>query len=275
VATAQAPRVGGADEPRRDKDRRMSLGQHLVELRKRLMIAAAALLVGMVVAFFVTDWVIWLITEPIRVIAEEQGDEAKVELMFDTVTSAFDLRLRMSFAIGLMISAPIWLWQIWAFIMPGLTRKEIRYTIGFMLAAIPLFFIGCFVGLQIMPHIVELMAGFVPEGAASFYSAAYYYDFVFKLLIVVGISFVLPVFLVALNLAGVMSGRAILKGWRAAVVVASVFAALATPAADVVSMLLLAGILVVLFFAAAGLSMLFDRRRARRDADLLSPEVGL
>jgi sec-independent protein translocase protein TatC len=70
---------------------------------------------------------------------------------------------------------------------------------------------------------------------------------------------------VALNLAGVMSGKAILKGWRVAIIIATVFAALATPAADVVSMLMLAGILIVLFFAAAGLSMLFDRRKRKRD----------
>ena len=185
----------------------------------------------MVVAFFITDFVIYLITEPIRQIAEREGEAAKVELMFSTVTGAFDLRLRMSFAIGILISAPIWLWQIWAFIMPGLTRKEIKYTIGFVAAAVPLFFAGCWVGLIVMPHIVELMAGFVPDGGASFFDASYYYDFVFKLLIVVGISFVLPVFLVALNLAGVMSGKAILKGWRVAVLVAVAFSALATPAA--------------------------------------------
>ncbi|AZC15203.1 twin-arginine translocase subunit TatC [Microbacterium sp. ABRD28] len=249
----------------------MSLGAHILELRKRLMIAVLALIVGMVVAFFITDPVIRLITLPIQQVAEVKGEQAAVELMFTTVTSAFDLRLRMSFAIGLLLSAPIWLWQIWAFIMPGLTRKEVRYTIGFVASAVPLFFAGAYVGLLIMPHIVELMATFVPEGAASFFDATYYYDFVFKLLIVVGISFVLPVFLVALNIAGVMSGRAILKGWRVAVLVATIFAALATPAADVVSMLMLAGILVVLFFAAAGLSLLFDSRRSRRDAALLPP----
>lgn len=251
----------------------MSLGQHLVELRKRLMFAAIALIVGMTVAFFITDAVIYLITEPLRQIAETEGEVAKVELMFSTVTEAFDLRLRISFAIGILISAPIWLWQIWAFIMPGLTRKEIRYTVGFVAAAVPLFFAGCYVGLLVMPHIVELMTGFVPDGGASFFSASYYYDFVFKLLLVVGISFVLPVFLVALNLAGIMSGMAILKAWRVAVVVAVVFSALATPAADVVSMLMLAGMLVVLFFAAAGLSLLFDRRRAKRAETLLPPEA--
>lgn len=270
MTTAKTPRVAEVKPPRPEK--RMGLGQHLIELRKRLMIAAAALIAGMVVAFFVTDPVIQLITEPIRVVAEARGETGRVELMFSTITSGFDLRLRMSFAIGILISAPVWLWQIWAFVMPGLTRKEVRYTVGFLAAAIPLFFAGAYVGLLTMPHIVELMNQFVPEGGASFYDAAYYYDFVFKLLIVVGVSFVLPVFLVALNFAGVMSGMAILKGWRVAILVSVVFAALATPAADVVSMLMLSGILVVLFFAAAGLSLLFDRRKAKRDAAMLASE---
>ena len=248
----------------------MSLGQHLVELRKRLMIAAIALVVGMVVAFFITDFVIWLIPEPIRYIAVERGDEIDVAVMFSTVTSAFDLRIRMAFAIGLVLSAPVWLWQIWAFVMPGLTRTEIRYTIWFVAAAIPLFFAGCWTGLLVMPHIVEIMATFVPEGGSSFYDAKYYYDFVMKLIIVVGVSFVLPVFLVALNIAGVISGRDILKGWRVAVLVATIFAAVATPGADVVSMILLAGILVVLFFAAAAVSLVFDRRRRKREEAFLA-----
>ncbi|MEZ3160169.1 twin-arginine translocase subunit TatC [Microbacterium sp. BWT-B31] len=250
----------------------MSLGQHLVELRKRLVIAALALVVGMVAAFFVTDPILHVITEPIRLVAESRGDAGRIEFMYATVTGPFDMRLRISFAIGILISAPVWIWQIWAFVMPGLTRKEIRYTIGFVAAAIPLFFAGCYAGLLIMPHIVELMAQFLPKGAAQFYDALFYYDFVFKLLVIVGVSFVLPVFLVALNLAGIISGRGILKGWRVAILIATVFAALATPAADIVSMLLLAGILVVLFFAAAGLSMIFDRRKAKREAQFLPPE---
>ncbi|WP_226533312.1 twin-arginine translocase subunit TatC [Microbacterium paraoxydans] len=242
----------------------MSLGAHLVELRKRLMYAALALVVGMVVAFIVADPVIHFITEPIRIITEKRGDDFSA-LNFGTVTAAFDMRMRIAFSIGLFISAPVWLWQIWAFIMPGLTRKEIKYTVGFVIAAVPLFFAGCYLGVMIMPHVIELMWSFTPDGATNFYYAQEYYDFVFKLMIVIGVSFVLPVFLVALNLSGVMSGRAILKGWRVAILIATVFAALATPAADVVSMLMLAGILIVLFFAAAGLSLIFDRRKRKRD----------
>ncbi|MFY9714902.1 MAG: twin-arginine translocase subunit TatC, partial [Microbacterium sp.] len=232
----------------------MSLGAHLVELRKRLMWAALALLVGMVIAFIVADPIIHFITEPIRIITEKRGDDFSA-LNFGTITSAFDMRMRIAFSIGLFLSAPIWLWQVWAFIMPGLTRKEIQYTVGFVAAAVPLFFAGCYLGVVIMPHVIELMWGFTPDGATNFYYAQEYYDFVFKLMIVIGVSFVLPVFLVALNFAGIMSGRAILKGWRIAIIIATVFAALATPAADVVSMLMLAGILIVLYFAAAGLSL--------------------
>jgi len=247
----------------------MSLADHLREFRKRLLIAAAALVVGMIVSFILTDSIILAMTEPIRVVAEERGEVGEVTLMFATVTSAVDLRIRISFAVGLLISAPVWLWQIWAFLMPGLTRKEVKYTFGFVASAVPLFFAGAFFGWLILPHLVELMAGFTPVGASNFYDAKYYYDFVFKLLLVVGVSFVTPVFLVALNLAGVMTGKEIMKGWRVAIVIATVFAGAATPAADIVSMLVLAVILTVLFFAAAGLSMLFDRRRRKREAELL------
>ncbi|WP_193598853.1 twin-arginine translocase subunit TatC [Microbacterium sp. YJN-G] len=240
----------------------MSLGEHLREFRKRLMISAAGLLAGMIVAFIVTDPIIAFITEPINHVAE--NSEQLVALTFDSVTSPFDLRMRMAFSIGVFLSAPVWMWQIWAFIMPGLTRKEIKYTLGFLGAALPLFFAGCYVGTLIVPHIIELMATFTPEGATNLYTAKYYYDFVFKMMMVIGVAFVLPVLLVALNFAGILSGQAILRGWRVAVLIATTFAALATPAADVVSMLLLAGMLVVLYFAAAGLSLLLDRRKRKK-----------
>ena len=137
----------------------MSLGAHLLEFRKRLMLSAAGLLVGMIVAFIVTDPIIAFISEPINRVAEES--DQLVALTFNSVTAPFDLRMRMAFSLGLFLSAPIWMWQIWAFIMPGLTRKEIKYTLGFLGAALPLFFAGCYVGTLIVPHIIELMATLV------------------------------------------------------------------------------------------------------------------
>ncbi|GAA4766481.1 twin-arginine translocase subunit TatC [Microbacterium gilvum] len=251
------------------RDRRMTLAAHLVELRKRLMIAAAALVVGMVVAFLITDPVIAVLTHPIELIAERRGDDF-AQLNFDSVTAGFDMRMRIAFAIGLLLSAPVWLWQVWAFIMPGLTRKEVRYTVGFLGAAIPLFFAGCYVGLLILPHVIELMASFVPDAGAQFYKYDYYYDFVLKFLLVLGVAFVSPVFLIALNLAGILTGKAIMKGWRVAVVVATAFAAISTPAADITSMLLLAGILIVLYVLSGLLALLFDRRKRKKNPELFA-----
>lgn len=265
-----SPRLEQPELPRHDK--RMSLGGHLRELRRRFFISALGLIVGMIIAFIISGPVIKLLSAPIVQIASKAGHEYTA-LNFDTVTSGFDLHMRIAFSIGLLISAPIWLWQIWAFIMPGLTRKEIRYTVGFMASAIPLFAAGLYVGWIIMPHMVQLMALFVPDGkgVSQFYDYSTYYDFVFKLLLVVGIAFITPVFLVALNLAGILPGRAILKGWRIAILVIIVFAAAATPAADVTSMLLLGGMLFVLYVAAACVSMMFDRAKARRAPILPEP----
>ncbi|MFE1644998.1 twin-arginine translocase subunit TatC [Microbacterium sp. P01] len=246
----------------------MSLGGHLVELRKRLMISAAALIVFMVAAFFLSEPIIDLLTVPVDVINQRTGNAA---LNFSTVTGAFDLRVRIAFAVGLLLSAPVWLSQIWLFISPGLTRKEIRYAVGFLGAAIPLFFAGVAAGYLVMPHIIELMASFVPEGAASYFTSNDYYDFILKLMLVVGVAFVLPVFLVLLNFAGIMSGVAILKGWRFAILAITLFTALATPAADVISMFLLAIPMLILYFAAVGVAVLSDRRRAKRAPDLMVP----
>ncbi len=265
--------LDSAEQATPGRDTRMSLGSHLIELRKRLVIAAAALVVGMIIAFIVTGPIIDLLSAPINAIAAEEGREYTA-LNFTTVTSGFDLRMRIAFAIGLIGSAPVWLWQVWAFIMPGLTKKETQYTWGFLGAAIPLFFAGCTVAFLTLPHVIEIMATFVPEGMAQFYDYSGYYDFVFKFLIVVGVAFVLPVFLVALNIAGVVSGREILKGWRVAILVCTIFAAITTPPADVFSMLLLMASMIVLYFAATFISMLFDRRKRKRDDAAGADAVG-
>lgn len=250
----------------------MSLGEHLREARRRLIFAVIGLVVGMVIAIFVTEPIIWFLTDPIRTINEERGG-AFAELMFTKISSGFNLRIRMALSIGLLFSAPIWLWQIWAFIMPGLTKKEIKYTVGFVAAAVPLFFAGGYVAILVAPHVIQVMSNFVPDVGKNFLESDYYYDFILKFVLVIGVSFVLPVFMVALNFAGVLTGKAMLKGWRVAILIASLFAAIATPAADIGSMLLLAGILVVLYFAAALLSLLFDRRKnKRRIADGLDPD---
>src|SRR5690606_33893611 len=109
------------------------------------------------------------------------------------------------------------------------------------------------------PHMVQLLATFVPAQDALLIDARYYYDFIIKLVLAIGIGFVLPVFLVLLNFAGVLQGVTILKGWRVAVLVITLFCAIATPAVDAVSMILLAIPMVGLYFAAVGIALIRDR----------------
>lgn len=240
----------------------MSLGEHLIELRNRLFIAGIAIVVACVAGWFLSDWVLNALKEPIAVVAATQGKTAS--LNYEYITSAFDLKLQISLTIGIVVASPIWLYQIWAFLVPGLTSKEKRYGVGFILTAIPLFLAGCASGWFVFPHIVELMTSFTGSDASSVLSAKTYYDFVLKLVVVVGVAFVLPVFLVLLNFVGVLPGRTILKSWRIAIMAIVLFTAIATPAADPITMFLLAIPMVFLFFAACGVSVLNDRRRAKR-----------
>jgi len=240
----------------------MSLGQHLVELRKRLFLSAAGILVGTAGGWFLYDLVWPMLQAPIQHI----GKSHQAIINFTNITGAFDIRIQIAFTIGIVVSSPLWLYQIFAFIVPALTRREKKYVFGFIFSAIPLFLIGCGVGWIVFPHMIELMASFVPAGSASFYDAKYYLDFVLKLVLVVGIAFELPVFLVLLNFIGVVSAKAIVKGWRWAILSVVVFTAIATPAADITSMLLLAVPMVFLYFVAVGIAFLHDRSVARRAA---------
>ncbi len=250
----------------------MSLGQHLLELRKRLFLAASGILVGAVIGWILSDYVWDALREPIYAIIQAQHRNAQIN--YPDITSAFDLKLKISFYVGLIVSSPVWLYQIFAFLVPGLTRKEKQYTFGFFFSAVPLFLAGCAAGWYVLPNVVGLMTSFAPSEDAAFINAQNYLDFVLKLMIAIGVAFVLPVFLVLLNLAGVISAESIIKSWRVAILVIVLFTAIATPAADVVSMFLLAIPMVVLYFAAYGIAYLHDRRVARRTL-AFEQELGL
>jgi sec-independent protein translocase protein TatC len=239
----------------------MSLSAHLIELKRRLYVIAISVFAGTIGGWFLTDPVLAAMRKPIYEVAASQHRVAT--LNFDGISSAFDLKLQIAFTVGLIVTSPIWLYQLFAFFMPAMTKRESRYVIGFFVSAIPLFIAGCVAGWWVFPHIVELMTSFAPASDSTIITAKTYFDFVLKLVIVVGVAFVLPVFLVLLNFAGVLSARAIIKAWRWALLAITLFTAIATPAADVLSMLFLAAPMVALYFLAAGISFLHDRRKAK------------
>ena len=244
------------------REGRMSLAEHLLELRKRLYISALAILIGTVAGWFAADYLLNSLRQPIFAIAADQDRVAT--LNYDNITSAFDLKLQIAFTVGIVLTSPVWLYQIWAFFIPGLTKKERAYSLGFFLSAVPLFILGCAAGWFVFPHIVQLMTSFAPADDSTIITAKTYFDFVLKLVLIVGVAFVLPVFLVLLNFAGVLSASSILKSWRTAILVIVLFTAIATPAADVLSMFLLAIPMVVLYFAAALVATIHDKRAAKR-----------
>lgn len=238
----------------------MTLGAHVVELRNRLLISALGIVLGMVAGFYFGTFVIELLSQPIYEIAASKN----ASLNFDTITSGFDLRMRIALTVGVVLSSPIWLYHIWAYFVPALSRREIGYAVGFLGSAIPLFLAGCYAGWSVFPNIVKLMAGFAPDNASNYFPALGYFQFALTLMLVVGVAFVLPVFLVLLNFVGILTASSIIKGWRVAILVITLFCAMATPAADVISMLVLAVPMVALYFAAYGVAFIHDRLAARR-----------
>ncbi len=256
---------------RKDKERRMSLGSHLKELRVRLSWSAGFLVVGTVIGWYLFEPVFKLLQAPLLEVTEARGIEAVVN--FGTVVSAFDLRIQVSIFLGVIITSPFWLYNLWAFVSPGLKTRERRFTLGFLFSSVPLFLAGAYIAWSSLPSFVIVLIGFTPEGSSNVINASDYILFAIRIVLVFGLAFVMPVLLVLMNFANLVSGKAILKGWRVAVLVIALVSALATPTADPMSMFLLMGPLAALYFIAVGIAVLNDKRRARRDAKLLGEEL--
>lgn len=244
----------------------MSLSGHLKELRNRLFWSAIFLVAGSIAGWFMFDAVFAELQRPILALANQSGSNATIN--FPTVVSAFDVRLQVSIFLGVMMSSPIWLFNIWSFITPGLKKKERKYTIWFVLVAVPLFLAGTALAWSSLPTFVEVLVGFTPAGSANVINASDYILFTIRILLVFGIAFVLPVVLVLLNFAGVITAQNILKSWRMAIFVSAVVGAIATPVAEPMAMFLLMVPLLILYFVAAGIATLHDKRLARKSAKL-------
>jgi sec-independent protein translocase protein TatC len=240
----------------------MPLREHLLELRKRVGRAALGLLLGGALGWWLYPLVFAILQRPVVQLNEARGD--LIALNFSGVLSAFDMQLKVSLFVGVLVSSPIWVYQLWAFITPGLTRRERLVTVGFLSAAVPLFLTGAFLAWWLLPQAVGVLTGFTPENAANLISAQEYLTFVMRMVLAFGAGFLLPVIMVALTMVGLVEGRTWLHGWRLAVMLSFLFGAVATPTGDAVSMLVLAVPITMLYFVAVGIGLLVDRRHARR-----------
>ena len=240
----------------------MPLGEHLRELRRRIVVSTIAIAIGAVAGWFLYQPLYEALQQPVLDVAADKGVQAQVN--FPNMTSAFNLHVKLAVYIGIVVASPVWLYQIWAFITPGLTRKERRTSIAFVSAAVPMFLGGIVLAWLILPHAVRILIDFTPDGGSNIISADDYFSFTTRLCLAFGIAFVVPLILIALNLVGVLSGAALGRQWRISVFLVFLFTAIASPSPDAGSMLAMAFPLVGLYLLTVGVCLLNDRRRARR-----------
>lgn len=237
----------------------MRWGQHFAEARKRLLLSLLGIGLGSIVGWFLYQPVMGFITQPIT-----QLNAERISLNFQTIGAAFDLKLRVSLWVGVVLSSPWWVAQIGAFIAPALKRREKIFVCIFSFFGVLLFALGATSGVLVAPHAVEILSSFTPSDAWTLLRADAYVTFFTRLVILFGISFLLPEVLVLANFVGLLSAKRMLKAWRIAVIGAFVFTAIANPLPSPWPMIIQALVLLVFYFLAIGISALHDWRRHRR-----------
>lgn len=244
----------------------MSLKAHLIEFRNRLIVAFCAIVAGSIGGWYLYNPVIEDLMLPLTNYAATT--DQIVTPAFSSVTAAFDFKIRIAFYIGLFLATPVWLYQILAYITPGLKKREKWYLYGFLGAGVPLFFAGGWVGYLVLPQLVRFFIGFTPEQIANIPDAQMYLAMAAQTVVAMAVSFLVPVVLVAANFLGVLRARTMITGWRWMVVISFTFAAIATPTPDVVLMFFVASPMLVLYAVAVLISYFHDRavlRRLERD----------
>jgi sec-independent protein translocase protein TatC len=247
---------------------RMSLVEHIRELRSRVLKSLLAMAVGAIIAWVFYPHIWHFIKAPYCRLNPQIADPAFVKhgcTLF--VTGLFDslfMQFKISIAVGILISSPVWMYQLWAFIAPGLHARERRWGYFFGGSAVPLFAIGGTVAYFAMSKGLRFLLDVVPAGVQPLITINTYLGYALMMLLIFGLAFELPLALALLNVAGVLTHKRFAKWRRMIIFGVFAFAAIATPSPDPISMLLLAVPCVVLVEAAEIFIWANDRRRARR-----------
>ncbi len=241
------------------------LTEHLRELRSRFIKSGIAIAIGMVIGWiYYAEIFAWLSKPFTDVIAAAKANGQDVTLALTGVADPFVLQIQVSAMAGLALSAPVWLYQLWRFVTPGLHRNERRWAIGFAAVATPLFATGITFAYLVLPYGLEILLGFTPDNVENIVSVDRYLSFFIRTILVFGVGFLTPLLIVLLNFAGILSGKRLVSWWRWIIFTVFIFAAVATPTGDPINLLLLATPILFLVIIAVFISLLNDRRRARK-----------
>jgi sec-independent protein translocase protein TatC len=256
---------------RQNPEGRMPLFDHLRELRNRIVKMALALIAGMIVGFIFFNQAWHVIERPLchTVVNGHSGCRTAGvdQLILNSPLDPFYLRVKVAFIVGVILSSPVWLYQLWAFIAPGLYAREKRWGHLFLATAVPLFLAGNVLAYLSLGRSMHYLLGLTPTGVGNYIQVDLYLSFVMTIMLAFGIAFELPLLIIMLNLAGILTHERFRKWRRVIIFAVFLIAGMANPSPDPITMLILGGACVALVEVAELIIWRHDRRRARLHPD--------
>jgi sec-independent protein translocase protein TatC len=257
----------------RDPEGRMSVIEHLRELRRRLIVIVLIIVAGAVIGWVFYNPILDFLKHPYCSVPYKhrlggtKGDGDSCQLYFYGPLDGFTTRLKVAFIAGMVLTGPLWLYQVWGFITPGLRKNERKYTLIFVVGSTVLFIGGVALAYAVLTKGLNVLITSAGTGTSAALSITSYLNFVVLMLVVFGAAFELPLLLIMANLAGVLPASLLKKSQRLGIFLIFLFAAIATPSTDPFTMCAMAVPMCILFEAAVLFAVVHDRRKSRRPVE--------
>jgi sec-independent protein translocase protein TatC len=247
-------------------DDRMTLTQHLGELRTRIIRSVLAVIVGIIVMLAFYDQVLEFMRKPYEKLCRENPGKLTCELQFIGPLEGFTTRLSICTYGGIILALPVILWQIWRFIVPALHAKEKKYAIPFILSSVILFLMGAAVAYFTLTPALDFLISWAGDDVRANFQVSKYVSLFGLMVAAFGITFLFPVLLVFLQLVGVLTPQTLMKQWRYAIVIIFVIAALITPSGDPYSMMAMAAPMSIFYGISVLIGRIAQKRKQAREA---------
>lgn len=261
------PFTGRKDRPSVSQpDDRMTLTQHLAELRTRIIRSLLAVVLGIIVLLALYDQVLEFMRRPYEDLCNRKPGLCDASLNFLGPLEGFTTRLSISTYGGIILALPVILWQIWRFVVPALHAKEKKYAIPFVVSSVLLFLLGAAVAYWTLAPALDFLISWAGSDVEANFQVSKYVSLFGTMVAAFGIAFEFPVLLVFLQLVGVLTPQTLMKQWRYAVVIIFAIAAVITPSGDPYSMMALAGPMTLFYLVSIVIGRIAQKRKQAREA---------